>query len=398
MFRVAIKMLVGDRGKYAGLIFGIAFTSFLVTYAACFFTGFMTRAFSLISENPDTDVWVMDPTVSSVEQTTNIPASALDRVRSVAGVRFATPLALGTAEVRFPNGRFQSFQVIGVDDGSLVGAPALPEDRSARALRVRDAAIVAEGGTDGKLLMPELKADQWPADGPHLEVPTRLIATGDEVEVNEHRVIVAGVADALPRFPPRCLLYTPLSKASQILLPERHRLTFVLASVVPGADPAAVAARIERQTGLRARTADEFKKDTVLWYLVNCEDVGDVTTMLVLAITVGFGVTGVMLYMFTQDSLKHYAVLKAMGATPRMLAVMILAQAGTSTLVGTGIGLGACGIASLFAGKLFDMPFRMMWFTPLAGLVSVVVVGLVAAAVSMRPVFKLEPATVFGGR
>src|SRR4051812_6879367 len=115
-------MLVGDRAKYAGLLFGIAFTSFLVTFAASFFCGFMTRGFALISENPDTDVWVMDPTVVCVDQTTNIAASALERVRSVAGVKFATPLAVGTAEVRFPNGRFQSVQVIGVDDGTLVGS------------------------------------------------------------------------------------------------------------------------------------------------------------------------------------------------------------------------------------------------------------------------------------
>src|SRR3954471_11571325 len=138
MLRVAVRMLVGDRAKYAGLICGIAFTSFLVTFAASFFCGFMTRGFALISENPDTEVWVMDPTVTCVDQTTNIPASALERVRSVEGVRFATPLALGTAEVRFPNGRFQSFQVIGVDDATAVGV-----------LRSPDAALVAAGGTEG---------------------------------------------------------------------------------------------------------------------------------------------------------------------------------------------------------------------------------------------------------
>lgn len=33
MLRVAMKMLLGDRAKYVGLLFGITFTSFLVTYA-----------------------------------------------------------------------------------------------------------------------------------------------------------------------------------------------------------------------------------------------------------------------------------------------------------------------------------------------------------------------------
>src|SRR6202011_4681246 len=98
MLRVAIKMLMGDRAKYGGLLFGIAFTSFLVTFAASYFCGFMTRGFALIAENPSADVWVMDPAVESAEQTMNLPDSALNRVRSIEGVLSAVPLGLGSAE------------------------------------------------------------------------------------------------------------------------------------------------------------------------------------------------------------------------------------------------------------------------------------------------------------
>jgi len=38
MLRLAVKMLVGDRTKYAGLLFGITFTSFLVTFAFSYFS------------------------------------------------------------------------------------------------------------------------------------------------------------------------------------------------------------------------------------------------------------------------------------------------------------------------------------------------------------------------
>src|SRR5215469_15720566 len=102
MLRVALKMLIGDRAKYIGLLFGITFTSFLVTFAGSYFCGFMTRGFELISENRAVDVWVMDPAVESAEQTINIPDSAVERVGSITGVKSAIPLALGTAEARFP--------------------------------------------------------------------------------------------------------------------------------------------------------------------------------------------------------------------------------------------------------------------------------------------------------
>src|ERR1700732_4813160 len=55
MLRVALKMLMGDRAKYLGLLFGITFTSFLVTFAASYFCGFMTRGFALIAENGQAD-------------------------------------------------------------------------------------------------------------------------------------------------------------------------------------------------------------------------------------------------------------------------------------------------------------------------------------------------------
>jgi putative ABC transport system permease protein len=396
MLRVALKMLFGDRAKYVGLLFGIAFTSFLVTFAASYFCGFMTRGFALISENPTADVWVMDPAVDSAEQTTNMPDSALDRVRSVDGVLWAVPLALGTADARFPNGRFQPFQIIGVDDATLSSVPRLRDGASPTALRSPDAAIVDPGGTEGKLETPLLKADQWPTE-PHLNAPTRPLRVGDELLVNDNRVRIAGTSEALPRYPPRPLLYTTLSNADRILLPERHRLTFVLATGVPGVALNELAARIQAQTGLKARAADDFKADTVRWFLINSEDVGDIGAMLSLAMSVGFGTTGIMLYMFTTEALKQYAVLKAMGATSRLLLAMIFVQAGQCALVGTGLGLGLCAIIGQIAVQA-DYPFRMMWFTPLIGCVMVVLVSIVAAAISVRPVLRLEPAIVFAGR
>jgi putative ABC transport system permease protein len=396
MLRVAVKMLLGDRAKYVGLLFGIAFTSFLVTFAASYFCGFMTRGFALITENPTADVWVMDPAVASTEQTTNMPDSALDRVRSVDGVLSAVPLALGIADVRFPNGRFQPFQIIGVDDATLSGVPGLMDDESPAVLRSPDAAIVDPGGTEGKLETPLLEADRWPIE-PQLNAPTRPLKVGDELLVNDNRIRIAGTSEALPRYPPRPLLYTTLSNANRILLPERHRLTFVLATGAPGVAPNALAARIEARTGLKARTSDDFKADTVRWFLINSEDVGDIGAMLSLAMSVGFGITGVMLYMFTTEALKQYAVLKAMGATSRLLLAMLFVHAGLCALVGTGLGLGLCTIIGQIAIQA-NYPFRMMWFTPLVGGAMVVLVSIVAAAISVRPVLRLEPAVVFAGR
>ena len=398
MLRIAVKMLRGDRAKYVGLLFGITFTSFLVTYAGSYLCGFMTRGFAVVAENPNVDVWVMDPAVESTELTTTIPDSALSRVRSVNGVLYAMPLALATVDARFPNGRFQSLQLIAVDDATLFGLPPLQAGISPTVMRTPDAVLVASGGTSGKLKTPALGADQWSYGQPRLNVPTRELAPGDELRVDEHRVVVRGWAKALPRYPPQPLMYTTLSDAARMLPPKPHLLTFVLAKAAPGVAPRELAGRIEAQTGLKARSSADFKRDTVDWLLVNSEDVGDIASMLSIALLVGLGVTGVLLYMFTTDGLKQYAVLKAMGADSRLLLTMIFVQSGVCALLGIGLGLGVCAIVGQIAIVEFNFPFRMMWFTPVIAAVMVVLVSIVAAAVSARPVLKLEPGVVFAGR
>jgi putative ABC transport system permease protein len=229
-------------------------------------------------------------------------------------------------------------------------------------------------------------------------VPTRTLQAGDELRINEHRAIVRGRAEAMPRYPPQPLMYMTLSNAARMLPPKPHLLTFVLAKAAPGVSPQELAGRIQAQTGLRARSSDDFKRDTVDWLFVNSEDVGDIGSMVSIAVLVGLGMTGVLLYMFTTDSLKQYAVLKAMGADSRLLLTMIFVQSGLCALLGIGLGLGVCAIVGQIAISEFDFPFRMMWFTPVVTTLVVVLVAMVAAAISARPVLKLEPGVVFAGR
>jgi putative ABC transport system permease protein len=86
-----------------------------------------------------------------------------------------------------------------------------------------------------------------------------------------------------------------------------------------------------------------------------------------------------------------------MGATTRSLLTMICVQAALCALLGTGLGLGLCALA----GRVFtsyDFPFRMMWFAPAVGGTAVVLVSIGAAAFSVRPLLKMQPASFLAGR
>ncbi len=73
---------------------------------------------------------------------------------------------------------------------------SLKDDVPVTVLRAPDAAIVDPGGTDGKLETPVSKADQWPYGQPHLDAATRELSAGDELLVNDHRVMIQGRSTA----------------------------------------------------------------------------------------------------------------------------------------------------------------------------------------------------------
>ncbi len=397
MFEVAVKMLMHDRTKFLGLFTGIGFTAFLVTFAMSYFAGFMTRGFALVSENPSATVWVMDPAVNSTEATINMSDASLGLVRSVKGVSYAVPLYLGDVTARFPNGHFQSFQMIGVDDATLSGTPKPGNTLSAALLHMPDSVIVDSGGSSGKLQTPIHTKDMWPYDGVHLDVPTRKLRYGDTLIINDKRVVVRAVSSTIARFPPRPLMYTTQSNFKRLAPGENRYITFIMVKGEKNISATALAQNISSQTGLKAITSDAFKKETVKWFLINSEDVGDMLNMVILAMLVGFGVTGVMLYMFTYENLRQYAVLKAMGASNKQLVTMVFTQAFIGVIVGSGIGIGVSALLgeSVASG---DFPFRMMWFAPLLGFLGVLIVSITAALISVRPVLSMEPGIVFSQR
>ena len=394
MIRIAIRMLGGDHIKYAGIVFGVAVTTFLTALVGSMFAGMVSRTFAIITDNAHADIWVMDPASETVTQTINIPETAADRVRSVAGVESVSRLALGSAAVRLPHGKFVLADVVGVDDATLQGVPHLQSAETIAKLRRGDALLIDHAGTNGQLQVPQHRDAWWKAVEPHPVL--RTMQTDDELQINSISARVAGEVAGTPRFTPQPVLYMTYANASRMLPAQRHRLTFILVNVEQGQDAPDVARRIEAATGLRARSAAEFKRDTVLWFIKNSGVIAQVGVIVVFAASVGCVITGLMLFIFTKENSRLYATLKAIGARNATLLAMILSQAGLAALVGFGLGLGSCAaIGTLLAGTGFH--FRLMWYTPCVAAALVGVVCVVATLLSARTVLNIEPGLVFRG-
>src|SRR5271170_7523119 len=101
---VALKMLVGDRAKYLGILMGLTFASLLITQQASIFVGLMTRTYGSITDLAGPDIWVMDPKVQFIDDIKPLQDTQLYRVRGVSGVQWAVPLYKGLLKARLENG------------------------------------------------------------------------------------------------------------------------------------------------------------------------------------------------------------------------------------------------------------------------------------------------------
>jgi putative ABC transport system permease protein len=123
MLLYALKMLMGDRIKYIGLILAISFASFIITQQGAIFVGIMKRTFGFITDIPRPNVWVMDPTVQYIDDIKPMKETALYRIRGVEGVEWAEPIYKGLITARLQSGVYQTCVLIGIDDATFIGAP-----------------------------------------------------------------------------------------------------------------------------------------------------------------------------------------------------------------------------------------------------------------------------------
>ena len=93
---IAWQMLTGDKAKYIGLIFAIAFSTFLMSHQISIFFGLMNRTASQIDDVQDATIWVMDAKTQYVDEVKALTDQDLYRIRGVDGVQWAVPLFKGT--------------------------------------------------------------------------------------------------------------------------------------------------------------------------------------------------------------------------------------------------------------------------------------------------------------
>jgi putative ABC transport system permease protein len=375
MFKIALKLLINDRAKFAALIVGITFAIFLIVQLTSIFSGILSKASANVI-NIGARVWVMDLSVNNPLNVIPMPDYVLDAVRSMDGVKYAVPLYSGVALVRLKSGSYQPSTVLGLDDASLLGRPELIEGKI-EDIYGENAFIVVKDQEYSKLEEP---------------------AVGTTFEVNDHRGVIVGIArvttSGLFGIP---TLYTTYNRALQYLPHTRFTIAHVLVEPKSEGDIPEIKNQIAK-IGYLGLTDKEFQKKTADFYMYKTGAGVNILMMMMIGFLVGLSISGQTFYTFILENLEKFGALKAIGAKNSELVYMILFQISFASFIGYGLGVGFSSLL-IAAGKKYVPSYTAdigYWNLGLAFFMVLIIAG-VSSLLAVRKVIRVQPFDILRG-
>lgn len=302
--------------------------------------------------------------------------SLLPAVVRTPGVVAASPMATGAAFAQRGTAS-KSVAVRGVD----------PE-RYRRIVRINEDMVAGEfrlSGTDG-VIGVELAKDLGVAVGDRIRIGTP--------EGREEVITVAGIFDLGNKDLNQRWVFVTLKLAQTLLdLPGGVSTIELTVREIFGAE--AVAARIERETGLLAESW--MKTNAQLLAAMRNQDISTGTIRLFVTLVVALGIASVLVVWVVQKQ-KEIGILRAMGASRRRIMTVFLLQGGMVALGGSVAGsLIAAALVRVFA-RVFVNADGTPMFVPEVGATLVLTTwavalftGLLAAALPARRAAQLDP-------
>lgn len=366
MTRLAWRNLFQSHLRLLISVGGVALALTLILALDAIFGG-VEKQITAYVDNSGADVFVSQLGVRNLHMSAStLPASVVDQVRAVPGVRDVTPIGYLTNMVVTGDDRYLAY-VIGLPAGATAGKP----------WRVVGASVPGPG---------EAVIDRGVA-------AKSGVGIGSTVQILGQTFRIAGLSEGTASL---------INSVAFISLQDMVRLrgsadtvSFVLVQVDPAESAQAIAARIEAGAGgVTAQTRQAFADQ-------ERRVVGDMSTDLItimnlVGFLIGLAVMALTVYTATLSRRQEYGVLKALGARNAHLYRAVLAQALIGITLGLALGLALTLLLSVALpalGTNLALDLRP-WSVLKAAAISAVIAGL-SALLPVRQIAGLDPARVF---
>jgi putative ABC transport system permease protein len=373
IFTLAFRNLFHDRVRLIATVVGIVFSIVLVTVQLGVFLSFERMVTTMI-DHADADFWIVPSETRSFEESSLLSGRQRLQALSVDGVASVTPLVVGYASWRKPNGGASTPVLV-------VGAPT-----NAAGLLPWN---VVEGAVDD-LSTPDGVA----IDRSYFE-QLGIAQIRQRAEINNQKARVVAVTNGIRSFTTTPQVFASLERARAYLGVPPNRANYYVVRVAPNANAAVVRSLLAGTlSDAEVLTPDEFRHRTRIFWLFDTGAGAALLGSAILGIIVGTIIVAQTLYSSTKDHLKEFATLRAIGSSRKYILKVILAQALISAIVGFSIAVSIdLSIVKMTRDAALPIVMTPELSASLFGLT--IAMCAIAAVAAIRVVTRIDPVLVF---
>jgi len=357
--------------RFAVTVIGITFAVFLMVFQGSLLAGFMRAAERPIKAS-DAHLWVTARGVQCFEYSTPIPNRFRDLAFSCPDVESVQRVAGAFTQWKGPSGTAQAVYLVGAEAG-MGGDFPVPYTNNNRDSVLPESVLVDTSSA------ATLEAATPPVD----------------LEVHNGRAHVVGIIQEFGTFLGTPYAFTGYQDAVRYI-GIRPEQTYMLAvHLRPGSNVmTAKQVLAARLSDADVWTRDEFARSSAMFWIIKTGAGGALFTAALLGFIVGLVVVSQNIYATTMENLEEYATLKAMGASRGYIRGVVLAQALTSGVIGSALGIALVFPASSGIKGVVSWVYTPLWL-PLVIIGIGLVMCCLASIVSIKKALSVEPARVF---
>lgn len=366
MTYLAYKNLFQQKFRLALSIGGVSLAMMLIVLLNGFLSGIYVQITAYLDNTPADLIIAQDGVTNLLSASSLLPAGAADQARGVPGVEKVIPI-------------ISQFVILDIHDEKVVAYMIGYEpDIGGGPWAMRAGRPPAD---DDEVVLDWLMAEQHGFE------------LGSTIEILDRDFTVVGLSEGTNSWMTSFFFIEKRAAERMLLAPDTT--SFVLLTLAPRANPAAIETRLRRRLRDAEIVPAAVMKQNDVNLLVQIFAV-PLQMMVVIAFAVGTAILGMMIYTATVERVREYGVLKAVGAKNWQLYLLVSQQALVTALLGVMLGI---GLAWLVSGWIMTArPEFLITIQPDTTLSTAVVgllMGLLAALLPVRYMGRLDPAHVF---